>query len=169
MLEQVIGWSVELMSFDFCRVSSLSQHLLNLQMEMMISSVLSSLLMTWENLSVSWETNWRISAKRSSRRSQTEVKSWALIYQQCVEKVLYFVLWMKFRTCLSTRKSILIKRAHAVLTHTSKWSLLINPTCVSTKLVHVRGHLHLETPPIEPYMVTTLPFKNHVIQTMNPT
>ncbi len=130
MLEQVIGWSVELMSFDFCRVSSLSQHLLNLQMEMMISSVLSSLLMVWENLSVSWETNWRISAKRSSRRSQTEVKSWALIYQQCVEKVLYFVLWMKFRTCLSTRKSIFIKRSHAVLTHTSKWSLLINPTCV---------------------------------------
>ncbi len=76
MLEQVIGWSVELMSFDFCRVSSLSQHLLNLQMEMRISSVLSSLLMAWNNLSISWDTNWRISAKRSSRRSQTEVKSW---------------------------------------------------------------------------------------------
>ncbi len=36
-------------------------------------------------------------------------------------------------------------------------------------LVHARGHLHLETPPIEPYMVTTLPFKNHVIQTLTPT
>ncbi len=33
MLVQVIGWSVELMSLIsvFCRVSSLSQHLLNLQ------------------------------------------------------------------------------------------------------------------------------------------
>ncbi len=41
--------------------------------------------------------------------------------------------------------------------------------CVSTMLVHVRGHLHLETPPIEPYMVTTLPFKNHVIGTLAPT
>ncbi len=36
-------------------------------------------------------------------------------------------------------------------------------------LVHVRGHLHLETPPIEPYIVTTLPFKNHVIETLTPT
>ncbi len=41
--------------------------------------------------------------------------------------------------------------------------------CVSTMLVHVRGHLHLETPPIEPYTVTTLPFKYHVIQTLTPT
>ncbi len=40
--------------------------------------------------------------------------------------------------------------------------------CLSTMLVHVRGHLHLETPPIEPYMVTTLPFKNHVIETLTP-
>ncbi len=39
--------------------------------------------------------------------------------------------------------------------------------CVSTILV--RGHLHLETPPIEPYMVTTLPFKNHVIETLTAT
>ncbi len=35
-------------------------------------------------------------------------------------------------------------------------------------LVHVHGHLHLETPPIEPYMVTTLPFKN-VIETLTRT
>ncbi len=35
-------------------------------------------------------------------------------------------------------------------------------------LVHVHGHLHLETPPIEPYMVTTLLFKN-VIETLTPT
>ncbi len=41
--------------------------------------------------------------------------------------------------------------------------------CVSTMLVHVHGHLHLETPSIEPYMVTTLPFKNHVIETLTPT
>ncbi len=52
-----------------------------------------------------------------------------LIYQQCVEKVLYFVLRMKFRMCLSTKKSVFIKRAHTVLTHIIKQLLLINPTC----------------------------------------
>ncbi len=41
--------------------------------------------------------------------------------------------------------------------------------CVSTMLVHVHCHLHSEMPPIEPYMVTTLPFKNHVIETLTPT
>ncbi len=40
--------------------------------------------------------------------------------------------------------------------------------CVSPMLVHVPGHLRLEMPPIEPYMVTTLPFKNHVIETLAP-
>ncbi len=80
LLSEVWSWWV-LISV-FCRVSSLSQHLLNLQTWMMISSVLSSLLMIWENLFISWETNWRISAKRSSRRSQTEVKSWRFICSQ---------------------------------------------------------------------------------------
>ncbi len=41
--------------------------------------------------------------------------------------------------------------------------------CVSTMLVHVHGYLHSETPPNEPYMVTTIPFKNHVIETLTPT
>ncbi len=50
-----------------------------------------------------------------------------------------------------------------------KQLLLINPTCVSTMIVHIHGHLHSETPPIKPYMVTTLPFKNHVIETLTPT
>lgn len=42
--------------------------------------------------------------------------------------------------------------------------MLINPT--SAMHIYARGHLHLDTPPIEPYMVTTLPFKTDMIETL---
>ncbi len=45
-----------------------------------------------------------------------------------IEKVLYFVLRIKFWMCLSTRNSIFIKRAHTVLMHMIKQSVAAFPS-----------------------------------------
>ena len=49
-----------------------------------------------------------------------EIQTRALIYQPCVEKVLHSFVGMKFRMCVSTKKSVFINRADSTRTHTSK-------------------------------------------------
>lgn len=68
-----------------------------------------------------------LSINGNQTRCLTE--TWGLIYQPCVEKVLNSVLRMKLRMCVSTKKSVIIKRADTGRTHTSKKSVMINPTC----------------------------------------
>ena len=63
--------------------------------------------MAWENLSVSWETNWRISAKRSWRRSLTEVKSWRFISSQKWSSIISYHVEDHIRNVLGTDAGII--------------------------------------------------------------
>jgi len=82
---------------------------------MTIPAVLSPLLMVLENLSFGWETNWRISSKKSWRRSLTEVKSWRFISSQKSSSIISYYVEDHVRNVLGTDVGIIFSHDNHTL------------------------------------------------------